>query len=277
VASFRVRHTLANGMPGVLGGTLLAGYLTALLQLDPPSLRAFAFAALAALCVLTPLGHLMERRAQRDVLKALAAEAAAALDDSTLRAGYRAALRLPLEGLVWQMLCWPTASLVVIGSLWLQLGELDPFRSLAVACSALSGGAIVLPFAYYALRALVRPVRERLALRLPLEERAQLSLVVPLRWKLVAPTAVVCAATFAFAALFAYSAALRPLEAHDTRVKSAFLHWALERLPAGEPALGELRGLARELHAAEQLLRLDPSGRELGEGRRGSRIASVPS
>ena len=51
----------------------------------------------------------------------------------------------------------------MIASLRLQLGELDPFRSLAVACSALSGGAIVLPFAYYALRALARPVRERLA------------------------------------------------------------------------------------------------------------------
>ena len=266
VASFRVRHTLANGLPGVLAGMLVAGYLTALLQLDPPSLRALAFAALATLCVLTPLGQLMERRAQRDVVKALAAEAAAALDDTTLRAGYRAALRLPLEGLIWQVLCWPIASLVVIASLGLQLGELDPFRSLAVVCSALSGGAIVLPFAYYALRALVRPVRECLALRLPLEERARLSLIVPLRWKLVAPTVAVCAATFAFAALFAYSAALRPVEAHDTRVKSAFLRWAAEAPSAGEPDLGELRGLARELHAAEQLLRLDASGRELSEG-----------
>ena len=266
VASFRVRHTLANGLPGVLTGMLVAGYLAALLQLDPPSLHAFALAALAALCIMTPLGHVMERRAQRDVVRALAAEAAAALDDATLRAGYRAVLRLPLEGVIWHALCWPVASVVMIAGLYLQLGELDPFRSLAVACSALSGGAIVLPFAYYALRALARPLRERLAARLPLEERARHALIIPLRWKLVAPTAVVCTATFAFAALFAYTAGLRPVEAHDTKVKSAFLRWAAGTLRAGERDLGELRGLAVELHAAEGLLRLDASGRELSEG-----------
>ena len=266
VASLQRRHALANSAPGVLTGLLVAGYLAVLLPLDPSSERALLRAALAALCILTPLGHLMERRAQRDVVRALAAEDAAALDGATLRAGYRAALRLPLAGLTWHALCWPIASVVVIASLRLQLGELDPFRSLAIVCSALSGGAIVLPFAYYALRAVAHPVLEQLAARLPLAERTQLSLIVPLRWKLVAPTAVVCTATFLFVALFAYTAALRPVEAHDTHVKSAFLRWASASLQSGERNLDELAELARELQVADQLLRLDPDGREAGEG-----------
>ena len=265
VASFRLRHALANGLPGTLTGVLVAAYLAALLQLDPASRRAFAYAVLAALGVMTPLGHFMERRAQRDLVRALTAEAAGTLDDATLRAGYRAALRLPVAGLIWHALCWPIASVVVIVSLVL-FDELDAFRTLAVVCSALSGGAIVLPFAYYTLRALARPVREQLALRLPLEEQVRLALVVPLRWKLVAPTALVCAATFLFAALFANMAALRPLEAHDTRVKSAFVSWAAGMLSRDEHGLAELRGLARDLHAAEVLLRLDASGRERDEG-----------
>ena len=42
VASFRLRHALANGLPGTLTGVLVAAYLAALLQLDPASRRAFA-------------------------------------------------------------------------------------------------------------------------------------------------------------------------------------------------------------------------------------------
>jgi methyl-accepting chemotaxis protein len=266
IRAFRLRHSLANGLPGVLAALLLGSYLAALLQFDAASLRAFGFAVVAALAVLTPLGHWMERRAQRDVVRALAGEAEGRLDDATLRAGYRAALRLPVDGLIWQALCWPIASVVAIVSLGLQLGEFDAFRSLAIACGSVTGGAVVLPFAYYTLRALVRPVREAFAARLPLEEQARLSLVVPLRWKLVAPTAAVCAATSVFAALFAYTAAREPVESHDLRVKSAFLAWAATELGSGARELGALRALAREFHVAEELLRLDPTGEVVGEG-----------
>ncbi len=266
VASFRVRHTLANGLPGLLAAVLLTSYLAALLQLDPASLRAFGWSVLITLAVLTPLGHVMERHAQRDVVRALAANAAGALDGATLRAGYRGALRLPVEGLIWQALCWPTACAVAIVSLGLQLGEFDGFRSLAIACGGFTCAAIVLPFAYYALRLLARPVRESLSARLPLDEQARLSLVVPLRWKLIAHTATVCVATSVFAALFAYSAALRPVEAHDTRVKAAFLGWAAAQLGSGAQDLGALRKLARDFHTAGDLLRLDPSAARLLEG-----------
>ena len=98
VRDFRLRHTLANGVPGVLAALLLAAYLAALLHFDPASRRAFGWAVLAALAVLAPLGHFMERRAQRDGVRALAAAAAAGrLDDETVRAGYRAAPLAPTE------------------------------------------------------------------------------------------------------------------------------------------------------------------------------------
>ena len=242
VREFRWRHTLANGVPGVLAALLLAAYLGALLHFDPDSRRAFAWAVVAALAVLAPLGHFMERRAQRDVVRALVSVAEGRIDDETLRAGYRAALRLPVEGLIWQAVCWPVASAVAILSFGLGLGEFDAFRSVAIVCACLTGGAVVLPFAYYTLRALVRPVRLNLASRLPVDEQAKLSLVVPLRWKLVAPTAAVCAATAVFAALLVYSAALGPVESHDLEVKSAFLDWAAGELAGRERDLAALRG-----------------------------------
>jgi methyl-accepting chemotaxis protein len=257
VGEFRLRHTLANGVPGVLAALLLASYLAALLQFDAASLSAFRWAVLAALAVLAPLGHFMERRAARDVVRALAATAAGRIDDETLRAGYRAALRLPVAGLVWQAVCWPVAAVVAIVSFGLRLGEFDAFRSLAILCASLTGGAVVLPFAYYTLRALVRPVRLNLASRLPVEEQAKLSLVVPLRWKLVGPTAALCAATAVFAALLAYTAAQRPVEAHDLRLKGAFLDWAAGELAGGRQELSALEGMARQFHVADELLRLD--------------------
>jgi methyl-accepting chemotaxis protein len=264
VSEFRLRHTLANGVPGVLAALLLASYLAALLQFDAASLAAFRWAVVAALAVLAPLGHFMERRAARDVVHALAATAAGRIDDETLRAGYRAALRLPVAGLVWQAVCWPVAAAVAIVSFGLRLGEFDPFRSLAILCASLTGGAVVLPFAYYTLRALVRPVRLNLAARLPVEEQAKLSLVVPLRWKLVGPTAALCAATAVFAALLAYTAALEPVESHDLRLKGAFLDWAAGELAGGRQELPALEGMARQFHVADELLRLDAAARTAG-------------
>jgi methyl-accepting chemotaxis protein len=260
VREFRLRHTLANGVPGVLAALLLAGYLAALLHFDAASRGAFGWAILVALAVLTPLGQWMERRAQREVVRALAAAAEGRLDEATLRAGYRATLRLPLEGLVSLAFTWPIAAAVAVGVFGWQLGEFDAFRSIAILCASLTGGGVMLPFAYYTLRAVVRPVRLGLAARLPDEEQAKLSVVVPLRWKLVAPTAAVCGATAIFAGLLTYSAAQRPAEVHDLSVKAAFLDWAAIQLEDGTEDLETLRGLARAFHTAEALLLLDPAG-----------------
>jgi methyl-accepting chemotaxis protein len=257
VREFRLRHTLANGVPGTLAAVLLTAYLAALLRFDSASRTAFLWAILVALAVLTPLGQWMERRAQREVVRALAAAAEGRLDEAMLRAGYRATLRLPLEGLVSLALTWPIAAVIAVGVFAWRLGELDGFRSIAILCASLTGGGIMLPFAYYTLRAVLRPVRLGLAARLPDEEQAKLSVVVPLRWKLVAPTAAVCGATAIFAALLAYSAAQRPVEAHDLAVKGAFLDWAGGQLGEGAQDLGALRALAREFHTADELLLLD--------------------
>ena len=258
VTAFRIRHTLVNGLPGTLAAVLVGSYLAALLQFDPESQRAFTHAVLIALAVLTPLGHWMERRAQRGVVTALARAAEGRLDEATLRTGHRAALRLPLEGLIWQLVCWPLAGAVAVIALGLGLGEFDAFRSIAIVCAVLTGGAVVLPFAYYALRALVRPIRLELAQRLPLDAQSGHSLVVPLRWKLVAPTAALCAATSVFTALFAYSAARAPVERHDLQVKAAFLGWAKTMLASGAHDLAELEQMARAFSAADTLLRFDP-------------------
>jgi methyl-accepting chemotaxis protein len=260
VRRFRLRHSFANGLPGTLAALFVGVYLSALLQLDPASRQAFALSVVIAFVVLTPIGQWMERRSQRGVVQALAANAAGHLDPATVRIGYRAALRLPLGGLLWQMVCWPLAGVIVTGTLRLRLGELDGFRTLVVVCGCVSGGAIVLPFAYYTLRALVRPVRQNLAARLPLEEQADLSLVVPLRWKLVLPTAAVCVATSVFAALFSYAAARAPVEAHDLEVKGAYLGYAATALASGEQNMESLTRLARDFHVADSLLRIDPAG-----------------
>jgi methyl-accepting chemotaxis protein len=260
VRQFRLRHTLANGVPGTLAAVLLAAYLAALLRFDPASRSAFGWAILVALGVLTPLGQWMERRAQRDVVRALAAAEAGRLDDATLRDGYRAALRLPLEGLISLAFTWPIAAVIAVAVFAWRLGELDAFRSIAILCASLTGGGVMLPFAYYTLRAVVRPVRQGFAARMADEEKTKLAVVVPLRWKLVAPTAAVCAATAIFAALLTYSAAQRPAEVHDLDVKGAYLDWAAAQLDDGIENLDTLRGLARQLHTAEQLVLLGAGG-----------------
>jgi methyl-accepting chemotaxis protein len=257
-SAFRVRHAFANALPGVLAGSLVAVYLAALLQLDEDAKRALLWGALAALVSMTPLGHWFERRAQRDVVRALAKEARGPLDEETLRAGYRAVLRLPLFGVAWHVLCWAGSGLLVVIWLAVRLREFDRFRSIAILCAALTGAAIVLPFAYYALRRVSWPLRERWGARLSHEEQQREALVVPLRWKLVAPTAAACVAIAVFVALFAHATSLRPVEAHDLRVKSAFLHWGAERLAAGEASLDELRESARAFQLADDLLRIDP-------------------
>jgi methyl-accepting chemotaxis protein len=254
-SAFRARHALANALPGVLAGGLVAVYLAALLQLDAATLRALLSGACGALLLMTPLGHVLERSAQRDVVRALEREARGELDGETLRAGHRAALRLPLLGLAWHALCWSGSGLLVVIWLAAWMRELDGFRSLAILCAAASGGAIVLPVAYYALRALVRPLQLRWAARLPLEDHQQ-RVVVRLRWKLIAPTAAVCAAIAVFVSLFAHASAKRPVEAHDLRIKAAFLAEAAERLAAGE-TLDALAESARRLAVADELLRMD--------------------
>jgi methyl-accepting chemotaxis protein len=231
-------------------------YLAALLRLDPATLRALLSGACAALLLMTPLGHVLERSAQRDVVRALEREARGELDGATLRAGHHAALRLPLLGLAWHALCWGGSGLLVVIWLAAWTRELDGFRSLAILCAAASGGAIVLPVAYYALRALARPLQLRWAARLPLEEQHQQRVVVRLRWKLIAPTAAVCAAIAVFVSLFAHTSAKRPVEAHDLRIKAAFLAEAAERLLAGE-TLDALAESARRLAVADALLRID--------------------
>jgi methyl-accepting chemotaxis protein len=261
--AFRTRHALTNALPGVLAGGLVAVYLAALLRLDAATLRLLLWGAFVALAVLTPLGHWLERRAQRDVVRALEREARGALDAETRAAGHRAALRLPLLGVAWHALCWAGAGPLVVIWLALASGELDGFRSLALLCAAASGGAVVLPVAYYGLRALVRPVQLRWAEGLPLEGQAG-GVVVPLRWKLLAPSAAMCLAVAVFAALFAHVSALRPVEAQDLRGKAAFLRQAAERLAAGE-APESLRETARSLALADALLRVDPA-----------RVASAP-
>jgi methyl-accepting chemotaxis protein len=256
--AFRVRHALVNAVPSVLAGGLVTAYLAALLQFDDATLRLLLGGAAATLAVLAPLGHVLERRAQRDVLRALAGEASGNLDAPTLRAGHRAALRLPLYGVAWHALCWGVAGPLVVGWLAVASRELHGFRSLALLCAAASGGAIVLPVAYYALRRLVRPLERHWAARLPLDDAQPRRVVVPLRWKLIAPIAAVCLAVAVFSALFAHASALRPVEAQDVRSKAAFLRQAAERLAAGEPREA-LAASARDLELAQGLLRVAPA------------------
>jgi len=255
LAAFRARHALANALPGVVAGGVAVVYVSALLRLDAATLRVLLWSALGTFGLLAPVGYGWQRRAQRDVVRALAAGPAGGLDREALRSAHEAALRLPRLGVAWHALCWGLAGPVVVIALAGAQRELDGFRSLVLLCAAASGGALVLPIAYSLLRALVRPLQVHWAERLPLEEQRQAGAAVPLRWKLVAPTAAMCVAVAVFAALFAHTNALRPLEAMDVRGKAGLLGEAAEGLAAG-PGLEALRTSALRLGVAEQVLRL---------------------
>ncbi len=250
---FRVRHSLANGLPGLAVGGLVAIYLGALLEWDAETLRTLGWCAVVAASVMMPLGNWLERRAHRDVVRALEAEARGTLDAAQRAAGHHAVLRLPLAGLAWHACCWPGAGAIVLLGLAIGLGEWEGFRSLVTLCGVLTGAAIVLPFTYYTLRRLAQPLQERWARELSLGERRRLGVVAPLRWKLVAPSVAVCVAIAVFAALYVHQAALRPVEAHDLSVKQAFLAEAATRLSGAETDLGALLALGRERAVTQEL------------------------
>jgi methyl-accepting chemotaxis protein len=201
----------------------------------------------------------MERRASREVVRTLEAEARGTLDLAQRRLGHRAVIHLPLAGILWHAVCWPAASAIVVLGLAIGQGEWEGFRSLVTVCGILTGAAIVLPFTYYTLRRLAQPLQERWAEGLSLDDQRKLGVVAPLRWKLVAPTAAICVAIGAFAALYSQQAALRPVEAHDLRVKAAFLSEAAEKLSAGEVDLASLAATGRERVATGALQRVEPA------------------
>jgi methyl-accepting chemotaxis protein len=258
-ARFRARHAIANGLPGLVVGGLVAIHLSALADWDSDVLRVLLWSAAAAAALMLPLGNWMERRASREVVRALEAEANGTLDMAQRRRGHRAVVHLPLAGLVWHALCWPAAGAIVVLGLAIGQGEWEGFRSLVTLCGVLTGAAIVLPFTYYTLRRLAEPLQERWAEALSLDDQRQLGVVAPLRWKLVAPSAAICVAIGAFAALYTQQAALRPVEAHDLRVKAAFLSEAAEELSGGSADLAALLAAGRTRVATESLQRVEPA------------------
>ena len=66
---FRLLHGVANTIPGLVVGGLILIHLHALIEWDPASLRTLAWSTLVATSLLVPLGHVLERRAQRDVVR----------------------------------------------------------------------------------------------------------------------------------------------------------------------------------------------------------------
>ena len=251
--SFRGQYTAWASTPGSLGALLIVAYFAAVLNLGADGWRTFGYGILALLVVAVPYGQWMQRRVERDVTSALDRIAAGADTHEDLIRAYVAARELPQRGMRIQVSNYLFAALFC--PLWMQffLPDVSAFTLLVIAIGAVTGGAACIPFCLWAMQRFVAPTRDYFAAQLTAEERAKHAPAASLSGKLAWPVAATSAATVTFLALLGYSVAVDLLEAHDARLKAAFLEGSQGALRVNPATLRHLAGTARARGVANEL------------------------
>ncbi len=251
--AFRVRYTAWSALPGSVGALLVVGYFAAVLDLGDAGWRTFGSAVALLIALALPYGQWMQRRAERDITRALDGVASGDVTREELQRAYVAALALPRRGTRIQVSNYGFAALLCPLWMALFLPDTSAFTLFTITAGALTGGAACLPFCLWAMARFIAPTRDWFAEKLSPEERRQLAPASSLAAKLALPMGAVSAATVTFLCLLGLSVALRLLEEQDVRVKAAFLRPAAGALARGH-SLRELRVTAREREVARELL-----------------------
>jgi methyl-accepting chemotaxis protein len=254
---FRRAFTTASAIPGTLGAVLILAYFAAVLDLGADGWRALAWSG-ASLCVaMSVIAQWMQRQVDRDIVNALDELAVGTASREHLIRAYRAARRLPAHGMRTQVVSYSIGAVIV--PVWLKLAvpDISGFTLLVLTIGPLSGGAACIPFCMWSMQRFVEPTRDYLASLLTVDERASDPAPSSLASKLAFPFVSAAVATVAFLTLLGYSVALKMLEAHDLRFKTAFLADARAAYAVNPATLRHLRGVAIERGIAQELLRVD--------------------
>jgi methyl-accepting chemotaxis protein len=251
-SAFRRAYTLWSGAPGTIAAALIVAYFAAVLDLGadgwPPLLQAI----LALTILMTVFSQWSQRLIDRDIVRAIEAEAAAALTPELRAAGYVAARRLPQRAMWLQLANYAFAALFCPVWMKLALPDATSFTLLVIALGSLTGGAACVPFSLWAMQRFIAPVRDHLAARIPASERASRAPPATLGAKLALPIVAVSAATVAFLVMLGYAITLHAVESRDVALKQRFLAdaAAVLRASGGTLALEQtarLRGVAERL------------------------------
>ena len=256
--AFHLRQISMRVLIGVPGAMLCTVYLATILNLTSEQWSAFGEGAGLAAILLTLISLVLQHRNLRPVLEAIDADSEGRLLQDELEDAFAVIVRLPYRGVRDTIVNWSLGASFVPVYMALVLESISLFSCLVVAAAALSVGAVVSVFTYFATKRMVAPWMERWVQRLPdVGRRAELMPKVSLSGKLVGPTLAVSMVTLFFALLFSYVLAGRPVEAHDLRIKQAYLAWAVGELANDRDTLTHLREMGIAFSAAERLLIVD--------------------
>jgi methyl-accepting chemotaxis protein len=247
--AFRKRFLWVVGAPGTLCALLIAAYIAAVVDLGRDGWVQLGWVVLLTTLASTVGSQILQRRAERDVVRALDGVAAGDCTREQLARAYAASRRLPRHCVQIQSLGYALAALVA--PVWMKLAIPDTtgFTLLVLTLAPLIGGAATVSFSIWATQRFVAPTRDYFANRLTPAERAADGQPSSLARKLALPVAAASAAIVVFLALLGYSVAVEMLEAHDLRFKQAFLEMAARAVRAGATER-ELSELARERRIA---------------------------
>jgi len=264
----RVRLLLVSAGLSVSAVALIALYLYTLMDLSPRQWEGFAWVVgvLFAPAFLThswfqnrlwsPIGRCLDRRYEGRATPA------------DLRVGFEAVSNLPIAEFRTGACIWSSAGVVVAASMAFFVGVTNAFSAAVIVAASTSGGLVMCIIHFYAVKRLLEPVREALALEVgesdgqPLRVRS-----VPLARKLLVSVTGVTLVLVLFAIFFAEVRSGRSIEGHAASIQSGYLgEVASELAHAGAADLELVGARARRIGIAERLLLLDRTGNRVVAG-----------
>jgi len=265
--AFQRRHMLVLSAVGVAAAGVVTGYLAALLQLTTHQWADYFLGIAAVTAPLVVAGHWVQGLSDAPIAECIDREAAGEAQEEHYRRGLYAANRLAARDVWWSTSNWLIAAVCVPAWMAWRSQGIGGFVVSVVAAAAISGAVGTSLFSFHAIRRLTLPVRNAWASRLPLEVREELVLPVSLNRKMALPMMLISVVTVTFSVLLAYGTAERPVEAHDVRIKAAFLSSMVDQTSAGStPDFEHYRSAARSQLVASDLLYLDREDGQFVEG-----------
>lgn len=266
--AFRVRSQLGRALAGFAVAGVMAVFLWQLLELNAEQWRFFCWAVGAYTLVYGVLTHLMLNRIDAPIRAAIEADASGTAESETVRRGFAAAVRSPIQGIAFSLVTWLGAGLSLPLAMKLRFPDFPATAAMAIFVFTSAGGVTCGVFTYFLDRRAMEPLRDRWAARLPdPSERQALVRTLTLGRKLrVALTGLVLSSVL-LAAFVSDQLSLRPIEAYATRIQTGYLARMATRVDGpGDPVLQIARDDLRELGIGAALLVVDRRDGSVADG-----------
>lgn len=265
---FRLRSQLGRAAAGLGVAAVIAYYLAELLELTPEQWRWFLIVAGLYALAYTVLTQLLLARVDGPIREAVDADAAGGLDDERLRRGFAAAVRFPVQGILFSLGTWVGAGVVIPALMMVRYPDLPAAASVTVFVFTAGGGVSCAVFTYLLDRHMVEGLRDRWAswLRDP-TERQQLVRPLTLGRKLRVSLTALILSTALLAAVVSDMLSRRPIEAYATRIQTGYLERMAARIDGpGDPILNIAREDLEELGIGAELIVVNRRDGSIADG-----------